>query len=116
MKYRRLDINGDYTLGRNRQNFLTDVDAVAQAIKTRLLLLYGEWWEDLTDGLPLWQRMIGSVGSDENKQVLDLIVKERINGTTNANSVVNFISEIKDRKYTFTCLVVTDYGNLTVSV
>jgi len=116
VKYRRLDINGDYTLGRNRQNFLTDIDAVAQAIKTRLLLLYGEWWEDLTDGLPLWQRIIGSVGSDENKQVLDLIVKERINGTTNVNSVVNFISEIKDRKYTFTCLVVTDYGNLTVSV
>jgi hypothetical protein len=78
--------------------------------------LYGEWWEDLTDGLPLWQRMIGSVGSDENKQVLDLIVKERINGTTNVNSVVNFISEIKDRKYTFTCLVITDYGNLTVSI
>ena len=116
MKYRRLDINGDYTLGRNLQNFLMDIDAVAQAIKTRLLLLYGEWWEDLTDGLPLWQRMIGSVGSDENKQVLDLIVKERINGTTNVNSVVNFISEIKDRKYTFTCLVVTDYGNLTVSI
>lgn len=116
MKYRRLDENGDYTFGRNRQNFLTDIDAVAQAIKTRLLLLYGEWWEDMTDGLPLWQRMIGSVGSDENRQVLDIIVKERIEGTLHVQRVLNYVSEISNRKYSFDCLVVTDFGNLNVSM
>ena len=51
MQYRILDENGDYTLGQNSMK--KDKEAVAQAIQTRLGLLYGQWWENTEDGLPL---------------------------------------------------------------
>ena len=63
MIYRRLDADYDYTFGQGKQDFVSGVDAVAQAIYTRLFLLFGEWWEDQKDGLPLWQSIIGVPGS-----------------------------------------------------
>ena len=54
MIYRMLDADGDYVFGRSKHAYLEGVEAVAQAIKTRLLLLYAEWWEDREDGLPLF--------------------------------------------------------------
>ena len=39
LQYRALDKNGDYTLGQN--DIKQGKEAVAQAIKTRLALLYG---------------------------------------------------------------------------
>ncbi len=39
MIYRRIDANGDYTFGQGKFNFVSGTEAVAQAIKTNLLLL-----------------------------------------------------------------------------
>lgn len=118
MIYRRLSSSGDYQFGRSGQDFLSDIEAVAQAIQTRLKLLYGEWWEDVTDGLPLWQKIIGTSGSEKNRNAIDLIIKDRIQGTDHVQSVLNYSSSFDNangRKYTFECLVVTDYGTVTVS-
>ena len=52
MLYRRLDENWDYCFGRGRQNYISGLDAVVQAIKTRLQLLKEEWWEDQNDKMP----------------------------------------------------------------
>ncbi len=54
MIYRKLDENRDYIFGRGKNAYPEGADAVAQAIKSRLLLLYSEWWEDLEDGLPIF--------------------------------------------------------------
>ena len=50
MRYRALDDNGDMTFGGNNKNFLKDIKAVIQAIKTRIKLLKGEWWENTETG------------------------------------------------------------------
>ena len=44
MKYRKLDNNGDYSFGSGFSDFVYDKNAIAQAIKTKILLFYGEWW------------------------------------------------------------------------
>lgn len=46
MIYRRLSKDWDYTFGNGTSNYIKGAEAVAQAIKSRLLLLYGEWWEE----------------------------------------------------------------------
>ncbi len=115
MKYRRLDDNWDYCFGRGQQNYLTGVDAVAQAIKSRLLLLYHEWWEDLGDGLPLWERILGTSGSEENRQAVDLIIRDRISGTDGVSSVLQFDSSYERRIYKFKATVETLYGTLYIS-
>lgn len=115
MIYRRLDDDWDYCFGRGKQNYISDIDAVGQAIKTRLLLLYGEWWEDLSDGLPLWERILGTNGSEENRQAVDLIIRDRISGTDGVSAVIQFESTFEKRIYKFTATVETIYGTLQIS-
>lgn len=117
MIYRRLDANGDYVFGQSGQDFLNAVDAVGQAIKTRLWLLYGEWWEDTTDGLPLWQDIMGGRGSDTNLRIIDGIIKTRILGTLNVTGITKFSSTFNrdTRAYTFQATVDTAFGKVVVT-
>jgi hypothetical protein len=117
MLYRQLDADGDYMFGYGKKSYLEGVSAVAQAIKTRLLLLYAEWWEDREDGLPLWERILGTSGSDENIQAVDYIIKDRIQKTDGVLSVSAYTSDFNHdrREYGFRCVVETLYGSLIIS-
>lgn len=117
MIYRMLDQDGDYVFGRGKRAYLEGAEAVAQAIKTRLLLLYSEWWEDREDGLPLWEKILASPGSPSNLQAVDFIFKERISGTTGVLSLLGYDSDFdrETRKYTFKAAVETLYGTLVIS-
>ena len=75
MLHRRLDEDWDYVFGHGKADYLTGREAVGQAVKTRLLLLYGEWWEDLQDGLPLFEKILASPGSEQNLQAVDVILR-----------------------------------------
>lgn len=117
MIYRMLDSDGDYVFGRGKHAYLEGIDAVAQAIKTRLLLLYAEWWEDREDGLPLWEQILAAPGSQDSLNAVDLIFKERIEGTTGVLSLLGYESDFDrdNRKYTFKAAVETMYGDLIIS-
>ena len=61
MRYRREDDDGDYTFGQGDDTWLVNSpEAVAQAIKTRFLLWYGQWFLDTTEGTPWIQSVLGS--------------------------------------------------------
>jgi hypothetical protein len=113
MKYRILDENDDYSFGRGQQNLTYGSYAVAQAIKTRLLLLKNEWWEDIEDGLPLFQEILGKTATKQN--IVDSLIKERILGTKDVTSIDEFSSSYEDRAYSFECKVNTKYGTISVS-
>ena len=117
MKYRRLDENWDYVFGHGKNDYLEGREAVGQAVKSRLLLLYGEWWEDQEDGLPLFERILASSGSDANKQAVDIIFARRIGDTTGVLNVSWYDSSFdrNKRAYSFSCRVDTVYGELYVS-
>jgi hypothetical protein len=117
MIYRMLDSDGDYVFGRGKHAYLEGIEAVAQAIKTRLLLLYSEWWEDREDGLPLWEQILSAPASEDSLTAVDLLFKERIENTTGVLSLLGYESSFdrERRKYTFTAAVETMYGELIVS-
>lgn len=110
--YRQLSATGDYQLG-NMHVFLRDSAAVAQAIQTNLKLLYGEWWEDTTNGLPLFQLMIGANGSQASLRAVDVVVQQRILATTGVASISSFTSSFdkKTRTYSYSGTAVTIYGD-----
>ena len=124
MRYRRLDENHDMCFGRGLSDYLVDStgdpDAIAQAIKTRLLLFYGEWWEDIYDGLPLWQQILGQRITDIS--IIDRILTDRImglklpDGTDAITGVESVTSEFDGdtREYSFTCVVSTVFGQVVV--
>jgi hypothetical protein len=110
--YRKLDENGDYTFGR-RDEFYSDVEAVAQAVKTRLLHFRGEWWENIRDGTPFFQDVAGQFFASSNAASrVDLIFSQRINGTTGVLEITEFDSRIdpQTRTYSASITVRTIYG------
>lgn len=113
MKYRKLSETGDYTFGQNK--FLKDREAVGQAIITRMKLLYGEWWENTDDGLPLFEQILGTFDSQQNRNAIDLIISERISSTQGVKNIVRFESEFQNRLYSAQCTINTIYGEITLS-
>lgn len=114
MKYRKLTADGDYSFGHNQNDFISDVGAVAQAIRTSLLLLEGEWWEDLSIGLPLFQNILGMPGTPDNVQAADLLIQGVISNVDGVRRIKEFESSYQSRSYKMQCTVETIYGELTI--
>jgi hypothetical protein len=115
MKYRKLTNDGDYTFG-SSNDFYEGTTAVSQAIFTNLKLLYGEWWEDTSKGLPLFDQILGKSGTTEDTQSVNLVVQDCINQVQGVLSISNYTSSYENRTYSATCTVQTQYGDATVSV
>lgn len=114
MKYRRLDSNGDYVFGQGNQDFLYDSEAVAQACVTRLKLLLGEWWEDLSSGFPLWQEILGKSGSESHIKAINDLIRRRILNTTGVKEIISFESSFNSttRKFYYQTEINTDYTTI----
>ena len=89
MKYRKLDQNGDYTFGAGSYDYISDDEAIGQAIKTKILLFYGEWWENLGEGIPMFQSVLGQTNPDTIKSSLSMLVEQRIMKIQEVDSVKN---------------------------
>lgn len=112
MIYRKLDENGDYVFGGNQNSYVKDAYAAEQAVATRLRQLIYEWWEDLEDGLPLWQQILGS----RDKEKAEKIIRDRIQKTQYVKSILSFeaVWDNEGRKLTIRASVNTQFGEITV--
>ena len=104
----------DYFIGGGTNEFLQGVEAVAQAIVTRIKLLKEEWWENLDDGTPLWQNILGH--SEGNIKLVDEIILKRISGTQGVKDILEYESNFNPstRGYNFRALVDTNYGSTVI--
>ena len=97
MRVRAQDENGDYTIGSGSANFLVDsTEFTQQMVGDYLGLFEGEWFLDITRGLPLFQDIVGY----SNPATRDLVTKSRILETPSVNSIETFSSttdaEVRD--------------------
>lgn len=109
MRYRKQDENGDYTFGNGLNNFHIDnIDAVAQAIDTRLKLWMGEWFGDVTDGTGWSQAILGK----HSQNLYELTLRQRVLETRGVLGIQGFQSQLEPntRKLTVNMLVDTIYG------
>lgn len=115
--YRNLGPNYDPLWGQGQANFLSDLDAVAQAILTRIDLFEAEWWANLQDGTPMWQQMLGASGSLRQQQQISLLLTQRILATPYVSAVsnVNIAFNARTRSMSFTATVATQFGTTTVT-
>ena len=108
MKSRRLDPEtGDIVT--NGLQFIDGREEVAQTIKTRLALFYGEYFRDITDGTPWFQEILGkfaSIGNVEN------ILRARIAETPGVIRLTSFSSNFDPvaRKFSVSAGALTEYG------
>jgi len=94
---------------------LTDLAAVRQIILTRLRLFLGEWWEALNIGLPVFQRMLGKLGSAKGQAAMNRAIQQNIEGAPYVTGVVNVQASFNAGKFAFTATAQTEFGRVTVS-
>ncbi|MCR6026752.1 hypothetical protein HLI26_07120 [Salmonella enterica subsp. enterica] len=114
MRYRREDDDGDYTFGRGDDTWLINSpEAVAQAIKTRFLLWYGQWFLDTTTGTPWIQSVLGK----QKPEIYNMAIRQRILDTPGVDSIPEFNTTVDSatRRVIFTATVNTIYGTTTVT-
>lgn len=112
MKYRALDASGDYQLGRAGIHHVDSPEGVRQAIETRLKLMEGEWFLDLTEGTPYDSAILG-VRTDNTR---DLAVKMRILDTPGVLDILSYYSDVSaDRVFTVSVTVATVYGSVSLT-
>jgi hypothetical protein len=114
MRYRREDANGDYTFGQGDDTWLINSpEAVAQAVKTRFLLWYGQWFLDTTEGTPWIQSVLGK----QKPETYNLAIRRRILETRGVNSIIAFDTTLNtsSRRVVFTATIDTLYGTTTVT-
>ncbi len=113
MKYRKLDANGDYTLGTGSDFLVDSAAAVAQAVQTRLFLHTGEWFLDLTDGTPWRTEVLGKY----TQQSYDAVIKARILDTPGVNQIVSYSSSFNAATRTLSVSVslASVYGPVSVA-
>lgn len=87
VQYLQLDANYDPIF--DASSNLTDTAAVNQAIMTRLRLFLGEWWENLALGLPMFQSILGVLGSPQGLAAVQLLIQQNIAGTPFVTSVLD---------------------------
>lgn len=111
MRYRKLTAAGDYSFGQGLNDFYIDnVNAIAQSIKTRLLLMAGEWFLDFTEGTPYSTQILG-----KNKQpTYDHAIRQRILGTQGVTEIQEYSSSVENRNLTVTAKVNTIYGPVII--
>lgn len=110
IRSRALGKNNEPQYGQGRNNYLTDIDAVGQNIKTSLLLFKGEWWSDTGDGTPWWQSILGT--SNKGIDRINLILQSRILAQPFVTGIQNLQSSIdpSTRTLSFYCEVLTQFG------
>ena len=113
MKYRKLDQNGDYTFGAGSYDYVSDDEAIGQAIKTKILLFYGEWWEDLGLGIPMFQSFIGQVNPETIRVSLSNVIEQRIENIQGVVSVSNVDVVINKMKRTMELIIDVVTSNKT---
>jgi len=111
---RRLDSQWDPQRGQSLDNFIVDIEAVAQIIATRLKLLQGEWFENLAEGTPVFQSLLGV---SSTMRGVALILQQVILGvpyvTGIANIQVNY--QPNGRLLAFSATVETRFGSIAIS-
>ena len=115
MRYRKLDANGDYTIGTGSDFLLNSPETVAQAILTRLRLWTGEWFLDTTEGTPWMNGILGKLNQGSNP---DAKIRSRILRTQGVRKILAYSSQIDpdSRALNVQATIDTIYGTTTISL
>lgn len=115
MRYRKLSSDDDFTFGSGELNYLRDVpEAPGQAAETRLLLWLGEWYQNIEDGTPYMQGILGK----HSQATADIIIQDRILGTEGVVNIQEYSStlDVDTRFLSVSAIINTIYGVTSVDV
>jgi hypothetical protein len=110
MIVRRLDANFDMTFGHGLANYASENEAIGQNVKTRLLLFLGEWFMDISAGMP-WPDILGA--KPANIPFSEARIRRNILGGEGVASIeaFSFVYDPHSRQATVDATVRTIYSS-----
>lgn len=95
------------------QVFINGREEIAQTIQTRLRLFLGEYFRDINDGTPWFQRILGKF---ENLNAVEAILRNRIARTDGVIRLLSFNLDydLSSRSITVSSFVLTRFGEQEV--
>lgn len=95
--------------------FTSGVEEIAQTIRTRLRLFFGEYFRDVTQGTPWFQIVFLKENTLSQK---DSVIKRVINQTPGVTQILNYRADydINARTYTITAQVITTFGAVELNI
>lgn len=115
MTIRPVDANGDMLPVQTIDQLASGSKAIAQAIRHRLNLHYGEWWEDETLGFRVPQFLIDTART-QDASMLARYISKYITDTPEVTGVVATDVGMKNRQLIFVCAALTEEGSELVEV
>jgi len=113
MRVRALDSNGDYVCGGGTGDFLVNsINAVAQCIGTALQLWTGQWFLDLSAGVPWMTEVLGRYPAP----LYDSVIREAILDAPGVNAITSYSSSVSNRVLTVSVSAQSIYGPLTMTM
>lgn len=109
MRYRKLDEDRDMVFGNQQADFWRDVpDAPAQAVGTRLRLISGEWFLDLSEGVPY---QVSALGTGK-MNTIEPMFRSAILDTQAVGAIADWSSNYDpdNRTYSLSATIDTLYG------
>lgn len=110
MIVRRLNKCGD--IASSGTQFINDADAVRQTIETRLKLFLGEYFRDINDGTPWWQRILGK---NQNMAIAEHEIRTRITQAPEVVRLLEFQATYEERTMRVYASVLTTYGEIEIN-
>lgn len=114
MRYRKLDADRDMVFGNQQADFWRDVpEAPAQAVGTRLRLWSGEWFLDVSEGVPYQVSALGTGKMATIEPMLRLAVQE----TQGVTGIAEWSSSWnpETRAYSVAATIDTLYGAINLN-
>jgi hypothetical protein len=108
-------IAGDYSFGHNAQDFfVNEPAAVAQAVLTALLLHQGEWFLDVTIGMP-WETQVEGFNT---QSLYDTAIKTVVLGVQGVLAILEYSSVLNPdtRSLSVNMILSTIFGTAVVGV
>lgn len=111
----KLDITGDFAIVNGDLVLTSGLDAIRQSLMIRLEFFQGEWFLDITAGLPYLQEILGV--KNPNPNVLDAVFRKAILATPGITSIntLTITLDRATRRATVALSVNTDLGLLDLT-
>ena len=111
-----LDKDHDIFINSNGNlDLITGIEALSQKCEQRILLFLGEWFLDVTRGLPYFQNILG-YGKD--KAIVTNIITTELKKEKEVLQVLsdNFVYNANDRAYIYNATIISEFGKEEVNI
>ena len=109
---RALDIDGDFTFGNNKGNYISDVNALKQNIVTRLREYKNDCFFDLNSGIDYDFFLT----TKQKQSELEANIKSRILQTEDVREILYFNASVTDRHLSIVVKITSLYGTFDVNL